>query len=84
MIAGEEFPNIKLNALLWQIEDNTNVRIVKYENDSIVKEGNAQTVYRSLRYGDFEVVGVEIHNSAIEITIKTEIQRLLNHQTKIC
>lgn len=84
MIAGEEFPNIKLNALLWQIEDNTNVRIVKYENDSIVKEGNAQTVYRSLRYCDFEVVGVEIHNSAIEITIKTEIQRLLNHQTKIC
>lgn len=55
MIAGEELPNIKLNALLWQIEDNTNVRVVKYEDDSIVIEGNGQAVYKSLRYCDFEV-----------------------------
>lgn len=73
LIAEEELPNIKLNALLWQIEYGTKVRVVKYENDSIVEEGDAQTVYKALRYCNFDVVGVEKHNRAIEITIKTEI-----------
>lgn len=66
-----DFDNIPLNQLLDSICDDTQVRIVSYETDKIEFYGKAQCAFSRLQNCNFDIVGIELWNGAIEITIKT-------------
>lgn len=63
-----DFANIKLNQLLDSICDETKVRIVKYSDDSIVMENKAHNAFLYLQHCDLDVVSIELHNNAIEVS----------------
>lgn len=66
-----DFDNIPLNQLLDSICDDTQVRIVSYETDKIEFYGKSQDAFSRLQNCNFDIVGIELWNGAIEITIKT-------------
>lgn len=66
-----DLPNIKVNQLLNTIADKELVRLIKYENDSIIDEGNCERIASKYSMCDLDVLYIEYVSGGLEITIQT-------------